>query len=82
MASLLAAMAAHGMLSAAESLTGFKPCLLGAAGPGACLLWNYEEVLDICRAASNVVATISGHAHRVLPFLQCCSGYMRSKTCS
>ena len=37
--------------------------------PGACLLWNYQEALDICREASNVVATISGHAHQVTLFL-------------
>ena len=36
-----------------------------STGPGACLLWNYEEVLDICRHADNVVATITGHAHQV-----------------
>ena len=35
--------------------------------PGACLLWNYEEALDICREAENVVATLSGHAHQVSP---------------
>ena len=33
--------------------------------PGACLLWNYEEALKICREPGNVVATISGHAHQV-----------------
>ncbi len=33
--------------------------------PGACLLWNYEEVLDICWGAGNVVATFAGHAHEV-----------------
>lgn len=35
--------------------------------PGACLLWNYEEALDACREAGNVVATLSGHAHQVPP---------------
>ena len=34
--------------------------------PGACLLWNYEEVLEACWQAGNVVATFSGHAHKVL----------------
>ncbi len=34
--------------------------------PGACLLWNYEEVLQACWQAGNVVATFSGHAHEVL----------------
>ena len=38
---------------------------LFCTGPGACLLWNYEEALDICRHAGNVVATITGHAHQV-----------------
>ena len=41
------------------------------AGPGACLLWNYEEVLSLCREAGNVVATLSGHAHQVT-CLPCC----------
>ena len=41
------------------------------AGPGACLLWNYEEVLSLCRDAGNVVATFSGHAHQVT-CLPCC----------
>jgi 3',5'-cyclic AMP phosphodiesterase CpdA len=35
--------------------------------PGACLLWNYEEVLQICGAAGNVVATFCGHAHEARP---------------
>ena len=41
------------------------------AGPGACLLWNYEEVLSICREAGNVVATLSGHAHQVTCLHRC-----------
>ena len=32
---------------------------------GTCLLWNYEEVLQAIWDASNVVATITGHAHNV-----------------
>jgi len=32
---------------------------------GTCLLWNYEEVLSVLRGAGNVVATFSGHTHRV-----------------
>lgn len=32
---------------------------------GHCLLWNYEEVLEILRAAGNVAATFAGHAHKV-----------------
>ena len=32
---------------------------------GTCLLWNYEEVLAVLRGAGNVVATFSGHTHRV-----------------
>ena len=32
---------------------------------GTCLLWNYEEVLQVIWDAGNVVATISGHAHNV-----------------
>ena len=35
--------------------------------PGACLLWNYQEVLEACWHAGNVVATFSGHAHEVQP---------------
>ncbi|CAL8470374.1 g9916 [Coccomyxa elongata] len=31
--------------------------------PGACLLWNYQDVLQACWQAGNVVATFSGHAH-------------------
>lgn len=34
--------------------------------PGACLLWNYEEVLEACWQAGNVVATFAGHAHEVI----------------
>lgn len=30
---------------------------------GACLLWNYQEVLDLLNNCSNVVATLAGHAH-------------------
>ena len=30
-----------------------------------CLLWNYDEVLQILGDSGNVVATFSGHAHRV-----------------
>ena len=32
---------------------------------GTCLLWNYEEVLQVLQEAGNVVATFSGHTHRV-----------------
>ena len=32
---------------------------------GTCLLWNYEAVLQVLQAAGNVVATFSGHTHRV-----------------
>ncbi len=37
--------------------------------PGACLLWNYQDVLEACWQAGNVVATFSGHAHEVLHHL-------------
>ena len=32
---------------------------------GACLLWNYEEVLALMHEAGSVVATFAGHAHNV-----------------
>lgn len=32
---------------------------------GTCLLWNFEEVLQAIWDAGNVVATITGHAHKV-----------------
>ena len=35
---------------------------------GTCLLWNYDEVLEVLQAAGNVVATFSGHTHRVRAF--------------
>ena len=31
---------------------------------GHTLLWNYEEVLEVLRAAGNVAATFAGHAHQ------------------
>ena len=34
----------------------------------ACLMWNFQEVLDVLHAAgSTVAATIAGHAHQVPP---------------
>lgn len=32
--------------------------------PGACLLWNYDEVLTILQQSGVVVATIAGHTHQ------------------
>ena len=32
--------------------------------PDPCVLWNYEEVLDLLEASGVVVATLAGHAHK------------------
>eukprot|EP00878_Enallax_costatus_P016650 GHUV01017470.1.p1 GENE.GHUV01017470.1~~GHUV01017470.1.p1 ORF type:complete len:294 (+),score=61.59 GHUV01017470.1:420-1301(+) len=32
--------------------------------PPACLLWNYQEVLDILQSSDAIVATIAGHTHQ------------------
>lgn len=43
-------------------------CLHPRTCHGACLCWNYEAVLQVLQAHSDVVvATLSGHAH--------CDGY-------
>jgi manganese-dependent ADP-ribose/CDP-alcohol diphosphatase len=49
-----------------------QPILPGSSSP-VCLMWNYEEVLDILHAFSHVVlASFSGHAHK--------GGYLRDET--
>jgi len=39
--------------------------------PNPCLQWNYEELLDMMRGSSCVVATFAGHAHQ--------NGYVRDE---
>ncbi|KAF5839236.1 Metallo-dependent phosphatase-like protein [Dunaliella salina] len=39
--------------------------------PNPCLQWNYEELLDVMRGSSCVVATFAGHAHQ--------NGYVRDE---
>ncbi|KAI8469803.1 MAG: manganese-dependent ADP-ribose/CDP-alcohol diphosphatase-like protein [Monoraphidium minutum] len=43
-------------------VAGHIPFCPGTA-PEPCLLWNYEEVLDIMEASGVVAATLAGHAH-------------------
>lgn len=38
--------------------------ILPTIAPPSCLLWNYEEMLQVLQASKSVVAVLTGHAHQ------------------